>query len=84
MYDFEVKVTVPFLYEITYEETIREVNRAGCLIQEIKSQNSKRFTDWRKLREFAYSLKGKKILQVLEIKDMTDALCNDLCTQTKD
>lgn len=83
MYDFEMKVKVPFLYEITYEETIKNIGREGAYDFKVE-KITERFCDWGKLRLFAYNLKDKKILQVLEIKDMTNALRNDMCTQTKD
>jgi hypothetical protein len=76
MYDFEMKVTVTFLYEITYED---KVSQSGT-----HYTKTERFTDWAKLRDFAYGLKGKKIIQVLEVKDMTRALHNDMATQGKD
>ena len=83
MYDFEVKVKVLFLYEITYEEIIRESDqREGPY--ERKVIKTERFTEWSKLRSFAYELKNKKILQVTEIKDVTSALRNDMTTQGKD
>ena len=83
MYDFEMKVTVQFLYEITYEDTITETDqREGSI--ERKVAKTERFTDWAKLRDFAYSLKGKKIFQVLEVKDMTRALHNDMTRQGRD
>lgn len=83
MYDFEMKVTVQFLYEITYEDTITETDqRDGAF--ERKVAKTERFTDWVKVRDFAYGLKGKKIFQVLEIKDMTRALHNDMTVQGKD
>ena len=84
MYDFEVKVKVLFLYEITYEEIIRESDqREGPY--ERKVIKTERFTEWSKLRSFAYELKNYwKILQVTEIKDVTSALRNDMTTQGKD
>lgn len=82
MYDFELKVKVPFLYEIVYQDVVKHIGRDGV---EFRSEKiSERFTEWSKLRDFAYGLKGKKILQVLEIKDMTRALENDMNVQTKD
>lgn len=83
MYDFELKVKVPFLYEITYEEMVNEFDQRDGE-RERRVEKTERFGDWGKLRSFAYDLKGKKILQVLEIKDMTHALHNDLAVQTKD
>ena len=83
MYDFEMKVAVQFLYEITYEDTITETDqRDGAF--ERKVAKTERFTEWAKLRDFAYSLKGKKIFQVLEVKDMTRTLHNDMTVQGKD
>lgn len=76
MYDFELKVKVSHLYEILYQDAVKDIGRDGVI--------SERFTDWSKLREFAYGLKGKKILQVLEIKDMTRILENNMSPQTKD
>ena len=84
MYDFELKVKVPFLYEITYEETITETNQSDGPLCERKVAKTERFTDWGKLRSFAYDLEDKKIFQVLEIKDMTRALHNDMTVQGKD
>jgi hypothetical protein len=82
MYDFEVKVKVPFLYEITYEETIKDFDQHVAVDRKVTK--TERFVEWSKLRSFAYDLKGKKILQVTEIKDMTSALRNDMTTQGKD
>ena len=84
MYDFEMKVTVQFLYEITYEDTITETDQFDGPLRERKVAKSERFTDWAKLRDFAYGLKGKKIFQVIEIKDMTHALHSDMTTQGRD
>jgi hypothetical protein len=83
MYDFEMTVKVSFLYEIVYQDVVKYLGRNGDY--EFKAEKvSKRFTDWAKLRDFAYTIKDKKILQVLEIKDMTRALHNDMTTQPKD
>jgi hypothetical protein len=83
MYDFEVKVKVLFLYEITYEEIVKEFDQRGEAYDR-KVMKTERFTEWSKLRSFAYELKNKKILQVTEIKDVTSALRNDMTTQGKD
>lgn len=85
MYDFEVKVKVPFLYELTYEQVVRETNQRDG-IYERKVEKTERFSDWQKLRSFAYDLRtrGLKIIQVAEIKDMTNALINEMSTQGKD
>lgn len=82
MYDFEVKVKVPLLYEITYEVVVRENDRDGTYDRTVTK--TERFTDWEKLRSFAYDLKTKKILQVVEVKDMTNVLQNEMRTQSKD
>jgi hypothetical protein len=83
MYNFEVKVKVLFLYEITYEEIVKEFDqREGAY--ERKVIKTERFIEWSELRSFAYELKNKKILQVTEIKDVTSALRNDMTTQGKD
>ncbi len=82
MYDFEVKVKVPFLYEITYEDVVKENDRDG--VYDRKVVKTERFTDWDKLRSFAYNLKTKTILQVVEVKDMTNVLQNEMRTQSKD
>jgi hypothetical protein len=83
MYNFEVKVKVLFLYEITYEEIVKEFDqREGAYDRKVVK--TERFTEWSKLRSFAYELKNKKILQVTEIKDVTSALRNDMTTQGKD
>jgi hypothetical protein len=83
MYDFEVKVKVTVLYEIVYEDVVAETDqREGAY--ERKVVKTERFADWQKLRSFAYGLKGKKILQVAEIKDMTNVLIDQMRRQTKD
>jgi hypothetical protein len=82
MYDFEVKIKVPVLYEITYEAVVKENDRDG--VYDRKVVNTERFAEWDKLRSFAYELKGKKILQVVEVKDMTNRLHNEMATQGKD
>ena len=85
MYDFEVKVKVTFLYELTYEQVVRETDqRDGAY--ERRVEKTERFSDWQKLRDFAYSLRtrGLKIIQVAEIKDMTNALHNEMSVQGKD
>lgn len=71
------------MYEITYEDAITETDQREGSIKR-KVAKTERFTDWEKLRDFAYSLKGKKIFQVLEIKDMTRALHNDMTVQGRD
>lgn len=85
MYDFEVKVKVPFLYELTYEQVVRETNQRDGTYER-KVEKTERFSDWQKLRSFAYDLRtrGLKIIQVAEIKDMTNALINEMSTQGKD
>jgi hypothetical protein len=82
MYDFEVKIKVPVLYEITYETVVKENDRDG--VYDRKVVKTERFAEWDKLRSFAYELKGKKILQVVEVKDMTNRLHNEMATQGKD
>lgn len=85
MYDFEVKVKVPFLYELTYEQVVRETNQRDGTYER-KVEKTERFSDWQKLRSFAYDLRtrGLQIIQVAEIKDMTNALINEMSTQGKD
>ena len=85
MYDFEVKVKVAHLYEITYEEIVRETDqRDGTYNRRV--EKTERFSEWDKLRTFAYTLKPKnmKILQVTEVTDMTNVLYNEMSTQGKD
>lgn len=82
MYDFEVKVKVALLYEITYEDTVMESDQRESYQRKV--QKTERFTEWDKLRSFAYELKNKKILQVVEVKDATRALHNDMTRQGKD
>lgn len=82
MYDFEVKIKVSALYEIVYEDVVKENDRDG--VYDRKLVKTERFAEWDKLRSFAYELKGKKILQVLEVKDMTNRLHNEMTTQGKD
>lgn len=82
MYDFEVKIKVPVLYEITYETVVKENDRDG--VYDRKVVKTERFAEWDKLRSFGYELKGKKILQVVEVKDMTNRLHNEMTTQGKD
>jgi hypothetical protein len=77
-----MKIKVPFLYEITYEDVIKENDRDG--VYDRKVEKTERFSDWAKVRSFAYDLKGKNILQVVEVKDMTTALQNDMSVQGKD
>lgn len=83
MYDFEVKVKVTTLYEIMYEDVVIETDqREGAY--ERKLVKAERFAEWDKLRSFAYELKGKKILQVLEVNDMTNGLHREMTSQGKD
>lgn len=82
MYDFEVKMKVSCLYEITYEELVMESDQRESYQRKV--QKTERFAEWDQLRSFAYELKGKKILQVVEVQDMTRALHNDMTTQGKD
>jgi hypothetical protein len=82
MYDFEVKIKVPVLYEITYETVVKENDRDG--VYDRKVVKTERFAEWDKLRSFAYELKGKKILQVVEVKDTTNRLHNEMSAQGKD
>ena len=83
MYDFEVKVKVTTLYEIMYEDVVIETDqREGAY--ERKLVKAERFAEWDKLRSFAYELKGKKILQVLEVSDMTNGLHREMTSQGKD
>ncbi len=83
MYDFEVKVKVTVLYEIVYEDVVAETDqREGAY--ERKVVKTERFADWDNLRSFAYDLKDKKILQVVEVKDMTNVLHREMTSQGKD
>ena len=82
MYDFEVKIKVSVLYEIVYEDVVKENDRDG--VYDRKLVKTERFAEWDKLHSFAYELKGKKILQVVEVKDTTNRLHNEMTTQGKD
>jgi hypothetical protein len=83
MYDFEMKVKVQSVYEITYEDVYVEYDqRDGDVTR--KAVKSERFADWQKLRTFAYELKHKKILQVLEVHDKTEFLRGEMSTSGKD
>lgn len=85
MYDFEVKVKVQVLYEITYEGVVTETDqREGAY--ERKVVKTERFAEWDDLRTHAYTLarQGKKILQVVEVTDKTRSLRNEMTTQDKD
>ena len=83
MYDFEMKVKVQYLYEITYEDVYVEYDqRDGDVTR--KTVKSERFLDWQKMRTFAYELKHKKILQVLEVHDKTESLRGEMSVQGKD
>ena len=79
MYDFEMKVKVQSVYEITYEDNVVE-----CDLITRRVVKSERFADWQKLRTFAYELKHKKILQVLEVHDKTEFLRTEMSVQGKD
>ena len=83
MYDFEMKVKVPVVFEITYEDTFVEFDQRDGEVTR-KVVKSERFTDWQKLRTFAYELKHKQIIQVLEVHDKTDYLRAEMSTQGKD
>jgi hypothetical protein len=83
MYDFEVKVKVSALYEITYEDVVVETDqREGAY--ERRVVKTERFAEYDGVRSFAYGLKSKKILQVVEVRDLTNRLHNDMTTQGKD
>ena len=83
MYDFNVKVKVQTLFEITYEDVVMESDqREGAY--ERKVIKTERFAEWDKLRTFAYDLQKKKILQVVEVADRTNRLHNEMTTQGKD
>ena len=85
MYDFEVKIKVAAVYEITYEGVVVETDqREGAY--ERKVVKTERFADWDELRACAYKLArhGYKILQVVEVKDATNRLKNEMQSQAKD
>jgi hypothetical protein len=83
MYDFNVKVKVQALFEITYEDVVMESDqREGAYVRKVVK--SERFGDFDDLRSFAYGLKAKKILQVVEVRDLTSRLQNEMRTQGKD
>lgn len=84
MYDFEVKVKAKQIYELTYEDEVTEYDQRDSGSYKRKVTKSERFTDWGSLKMFAFNIDNRKIKQVVEIKDMTDALINDLRVQTKD
>lgn len=85
MYDFEVKVKVKVLYELVYEENIHETDQRNGAYQR-RVEKTERFAEWEKLRTFAYDIasKGKKILQVAEIHDVTQLLHKEMTAQGKD
>lgn len=79
MYDFEVKIKVPLVYELSFEQIARENDRDGGVYDRTITK-TERFDDWEKLRSFAYGLKpkGVKILQVVEVRDVTKTLLDQM------
>lgn len=75
MYDFELKIKVPFLYELTYEDVVKDNDRDG--VYDRKLIKTEKFATWETLRDFAYSLKDKKIIQAVEVKDRTKFVLQD-------
>ena len=82
MYDFEVKVKVRSLFEVTYQTTINDFDlREGSYTRKVTK--SERFNDWNDVHIFAHK-KDIEVLQVVEVHDLTQKLKNALSVQGKD
>ena len=82
MYDFEVKVKVKSMFEVTYQTTINDFDqREGSYTHKVTK--SERFNDWNDVHMFAHK-KDVEVLQVVEVHDLTQKLKKDLFVQGKD
>jgi len=83
MYDFELKVKVPAMYEVTYIDIEQDYDqREGAYERTVTKSN--RFLTWEETRSFCFDLKPAQIRQVVEIKDMTSSMKKIFSAQTKD
>lgn len=77
MYDFEMKVKVSYLYEMTYEVIMREYDQRDGAYDK-KTIKTERFQNWGQLQTKALEIGANCIKQVVEIKDMTNSLINEI------
>lgn len=82
MYDFEIKVKVKALFEVTYQTTINDFDqREGSYTRKVTK--SERFNDWNDVYVFGHK-KDIEIIQVVEVHDLTHKLKYELDVQGKD
>lgn len=83
MYDFEVKVKVRSMFEVTYQTSTNDFDqRQGSYTHKVTK--SERFSDWNDVHIFAQKYPDVEILQVVEVHDLTQKLKNALSIQGKD
>ena len=83
MYNFEVKVKVKSMFDVTYQIVINDFDH-GEGSYTSKVTKTEQFADWNDVHIFAQKYPDVEILQVVEVHDLTQKLKNALSIQGKD